>query len=477
MFPVGALYRDSPFFLMPYKNIPLSKLLINKENDRFEPLFNEKEAVNVMLTKMGSKIYRIAQHILENGLSPKPFYVVPNGDKYLVKEGNRRTTAMKLMAHPNLIDSKKFSQLKKGFTKLSVKYKASPITSIHCYVFNNISEADKWVKIEHTGEQGGIGVVPWDSEQIQRFDIKHGKLPSIEIQTLDFIKSSPYTDDNTLALVDKIKLTNFSRLLSDPIVRNKLGLDLENRVLKSQLDESEIIKGLSRIIKDVANPNFNVERIYNATSRFKYINEIPSEELPDLTKKTENFWPLVDPASDLPNESDQTQRPSKGTKKNNPTNKLLGRKSLIPKTCDIPISNIKVAKIYHELQKINVGDFTNCSAVTLRVFIELSIDTFLEKNDLLPEEKPSSSKSGMNLFQKSARVCDYLSKKKLIDENLSKGIKTITKDANSIWGIDTIQAYLHNNQFSPIAEHVLTTWDNIQEFMVTLWSNIKSEEC
>ena len=58
---------------MPYKVIPLSKLLINKDNDRFEPSSNEKEAVNVMLAKMGSKIYRIAQHILDNGLSPKPF--------------------------------------------------------------------------------------------------------------------------------------------------------------------------------------------------------------------------------------------------------------------------------------------------------------------------------------------------------------------------------------------------------------------
>jgi hypothetical protein len=41
---------------MPYKVIPLSKLLINKDNDRFEPSSNEKEAVNVMLAKMGSKI-------------------------------------------------------------------------------------------------------------------------------------------------------------------------------------------------------------------------------------------------------------------------------------------------------------------------------------------------------------------------------------------------------------------------------------
>lgn len=209
---------------MPYKVIPLSKLLINKDNDRFEPSSNEKEAVNVMLAKMGSKIYRIAQHILDNGLSPKPFYVVSFGDKFLVKEGNRRTTAIKLMTRPNLIDSKLFPQLKKGFIKLNIQFKNSPITKIQCFVFDNITEADKWVKLEHTGEQKGIGIVNWNSEQIKRFDMKYGKMPPIEIQALDFLKSSPYTEDSTLNLLSGLKVTNLQRLLSDRFVREKLGL-------------------------------------------------------------------------------------------------------------------------------------------------------------------------------------------------------------------------------------------------------------
>lgn len=91
-----------------YKSISISNLIINPDNDRFESVENEKQAIDIMLTKLGDKIYYIAIHILENGLSPKPFYVMPSkksNKKFLVKEGNRRTTALKLMANPKLIDS------------------------------------------------------------------------------------------------------------------------------------------------------------------------------------------------------------------------------------------------------------------------------------------------------------------------------------------------------------------------------------
>lgn len=72
-----------------YKSISISNLIINPDNDRFESVENEKQAIDIMLTKLGDKIYYIAIHILENGLSPKPFYVMPSkksNKKFLVKE-------------------------------------------------------------------------------------------------------------------------------------------------------------------------------------------------------------------------------------------------------------------------------------------------------------------------------------------------------------------------------------------------------
>lgn len=460
---------------MPYKTIKLSKLQINPENDRFEPVANEKEAIDSMLTKLGGKIYRLAEHILKHNLSPKPFYVIPNGNKFLVKDGNRRTTALKLMARPSLINEKKFPQLKKRFVKLHSQYKNTPINTIMCYVYEHQIQADQWVKLEHTGEQGGIGVVDWDSEQIQRFDSKHGKLPSLAIQIIDFLKQSPFVETEVLSLLDKIAITNLQRLIVNPNIRKKLGIDVKDKALRSDIEESELVKGLTTLIKNIAQPSFNVKDIYTTKLANEYINKIAPDELPDLSKRADNTWSLLDPMIDI--EEEENGNSPKTTKKKNGNGVIpLTRKTLIPKTCSISITNIKVNKIYNELQRIDIKSFTNCAAVTLRVFIELSIDTYLEKKKLLPPDKASASKCGMNLFQKVSKVCDHLAKQNCIDDTTSKGIKTITKDSNSLWGIDTIQAYLHNNQLSPIPDNVLTTWDNIQEFMVSLWNNIEISE-
>lgn len=56
-----------------YKSISISNLIINPDNDRFESVENEKQAIDIMLTKLGDKIYYIAIHILENGCLPSHF--------------------------------------------------------------------------------------------------------------------------------------------------------------------------------------------------------------------------------------------------------------------------------------------------------------------------------------------------------------------------------------------------------------------
>lgn len=66
-------------------------------------------------------------------------------------------------------------------------------------------------------------------------------------------------------------------------------------------------------------------------------------------------------------------------------------------------------------------------------------------------------------------------KEKIADETILKAVKLLTKERNSIWGVDTMNAYVHSNKLSPVPIDIQTTWDNIQDFMVTLWSQIESE--
>ena len=84
---------------MVVKTIKLTSLFVNTENYRFEPLTSQKEAIDKMVEDQGDKLYFLVDDIVTNGLSPVDLIIVtPNEDnnKYIVLEGNRRITSLKL---------------------------------------------------------------------------------------------------------------------------------------------------------------------------------------------------------------------------------------------------------------------------------------------------------------------------------------------------------------------------------------------
>ena len=115
----------------------------------------------------------------------------------------------------------------------------------------------------------------------------------------------------------------------------------------------------------------------------------------------------------------------------------------------------------------------------MRVFLELSVDTFIEKKGLLKEGEISASNSSRSLYQKVNDASQYLYKEKIADETILKAVKLLTKERNSIWGVDTMNAYVHSNKLSPVPIDIQTTWDNIQDFFVNLYkeyTSLKSRE-
>ena len=122
---------------MVIRTIKLTSLFVNTENYRFEPLSSQKEAIDKMIEDQGDKLYSLVDDIVTNGLSPVDLIIVtPNEDsnKYVVLEGNRRITSLKLLNNPTLIDDK-YSPLRKKFQKLVSDYlidrKSTRLNSSH----------------------------------------------------------------------------------------------------------------------------------------------------------------------------------------------------------------------------------------------------------------------------------------------------------------------------------------------------------
>ena len=188
--------------------MPVSNLLVNPANPRFDPVNDQNQAIQTMLEHEGDSIKKLAQDIIKHGLNPiKSLAVYGQNGKYVVQEGNRRVVALKLLENPDMISD---SKLRGFFTRL--KDGATIPSNVSCAVFNTPEDAKHWVMLEHTGQNQGIGTVPWNTIQKQRFDNK----PSRLVKIVEYIGDS--------LPVNQVDPSTLDRLISTPYARNKIGI-------------------------------------------------------------------------------------------------------------------------------------------------------------------------------------------------------------------------------------------------------------
>lgn len=448
------------------KTIKLTNLLVSVENPRFEMVTSQREAIYMMVVDQGEKLIRLAKDIIDSDLNPTdPIYVTPSGStRYTVLEGNRRVTILKILNSPESLDLRSSAFLNKLKPYIE-SFKKKPILNIDCVVFSEAADADKWIELKHTGENGGIGTVSWDTTQQARFNKKVKGHNPIALQAIELLERSIHTDNKLKSDLSKLSYTNIERLLTDPDVRETLGIKYQNKILSSELEEEQVVKGLSKIASDFLYKNYTVNNIRAKKDRKKYLEEFDKNTIPDVTRKADSPWQLI--SSTLVTEAPQITQLVQPTKKSNPPS--TDRKSLIPRSFVIKIDGKRENDIYHELKNLVVGDYVNAVSVIFRVFIELSIDAFIaSKNGSIKGVKKMTP-----LREKFTKVADYFQSSGILSEEELKPLRVLTEDDHDILSIDTFNAYVHNRHFTPNENHLKRSWDNIQIFVEKLWENIK----
>ena len=104
-------------------------------------------------------------------------------------------------------------------------------------------------------------------------------------------------------------------------------------------------------------------------------------------------------------------------------------------------------KIFEELKQIPVRTCPNASSVLLRVFLELSVDAYLEKYDLVKNNAITACSSGESLQGKVGKVLNHMTQLGIMSNDLSKGIRSEINDKNSVLSIESLNAYVHNEFF------------------------------
>lgn len=415
------------------KQIEIDRLLINEQNPRFSSVNSQKLAIKIMLQKMESKIKKLAEDIAKNGLNPaKPLLVKKkNSEKYTVLEGNRRLISILLIGNPNIVSLEESN--KQFFKKLQKKYKNHPIKKINCVIFSEqeLDEANHWIKLEHTGQNKGVGQVPWDSGQIDRFQSQNSKSNKAHFQIIEFMKK------HDISLKEN-QSTNIARIINTKGVKEKIGIKFKNGKMSLIKNKKDVINNLKKIAKEVNKPKFHVEDIYSAKKIAKWI---------DKTLKENPTTKII------------TRRKGKDIKEREiPTDRL----TLIPEDFTLRIAQSKIHLIYEELKELKIDTYRNAVAVLFRVFLELSVKHYINKEQL---------ENGQTLFKKIKNIADHMERKNILttDELKSTRVATSKENRHSVFSTETFNDYVHNVDYIPTSQDLKISWDNMQKFFEKLW--------
>lgn len=442
------------------REIPLAKLRLDTTNPRLDDgRETQRDALRSMMEAQGDKVVALARDIGRNGLSPIDRFLVVQAEddpeEFVVLEGNRRITALKLLANPDLGDGALRSSQVKSLRELAQGSDFYENSGIDCAVLGTRDEADHWLRLRHGGEMGGAGVVDWGATEKARYNARSGKA-SPELQILGFLtKHGIITDDEA----NEISITSLRRLLSDGAVRRKLGIEIDrkNQAVKTHFPLKETLKGLGKVAHEMAADDFRVKKIYDDHARKTFMAGFRARDLPKANTRLGGAVELG--AADVGHGGSGAA----GRAKRKGSGRSKERTTVAPGSLRLNIVQSRLRDIYRELQQLKLERHTNAGAVLLRVFTELTVDHYIKKHKLTVRQNPDL-KDNLQVVHD-----DLLAKNVMGRGELAPIRKAISDPGLLVSSVSTFNLYVHSYNLSPSPRDVRTAWDNLQLFFERIW--------
>ncbi|NRB57726.1 MAG: hypothetical protein HRU39_17355 [Salinicola sp.] len=484
------------------RSIPLELIKLDQENVRFggDVAQNQREAIELLMADPNDakKLLRLTEHISLNGLDPTELQLVtPQGidGEFIVLEGNRRLTALKLLQKPDLCPDE---SLIKSFLAIRAKMEDEAPREIECSVVASREDGDVWLEIKHTGENGGVGRVGWDPDIRDERRARQTGVESVGRQIRKLMEQHAFLfEDKALHDVRHIHVTTLTRLFSSKPAQETLGLKLENKVIIPQYEMRLISPSLSFVVSMFVDHGYNVNDVRANEDRKKFLSHIPPELLPKTiflsldNSAASGYAPPMEPNSqpggalgagsnpevsqgNADADSGQDQKASNDGKiKTRAKPSSNARKYLVP--WSLNISNGRINEIYRELRsKLEVEKVVNATAITFRVFLELTCDDFRKSLEnqgvaLLRADNAKPLAADANLAVKICAVNQYLLNEGLISAGQGKTIAKRASSKDTIGSVDHLNQFVHDVTTSPLASELKGVADEYRPLLESVW--------
>ncbi|MBI4224973.1 MAG: hypothetical protein HY617_01445 [Candidatus Sungbacteria bacterium] len=462
--------------------ISIKRLSLWDENPRFpEEYFSksETELIEFFLKKKEFKIESFAKEVAKEFDLPQleKIVVLQLKRKNIVLEGNRRLVVYKLLLNPSLTSDQTIRTLFEGLqkqTKISTSFK------LEANITATKEEGLRFIDRKHNRGNNEVG---WGEPERRNFAVRrlHGKSKDVlRVELANAVKKLSLPDAIKEAVLSKGFVTTFYRIVDSAPARRKLEYSVSDSGtigIRNQNKFDDLLKVITYNVwtkKNFRGDDVDSRSLNKLPAIDKYISGLQVKDVTRVEKE-------IKESTKETLFGDQVLLTPPRTRSNQLS---TDRKFLI--NSSIYIQNSRINAIYDELQKkVDVDSAPNAVAVLFRVFMECSIDCYIETHKIKVDEKKG-------LAGKILKVVDHLEDtivlrrlaeegnknptpvefKKIKEKVKFKSMRKVaTKDNNSILSVTTFHDFVHDYKVSPIPSELKKYWDNLDSFFVALWGS------
>ena len=433
---------------MQIQTIALDDLLVNRANDRHGELMDEGAAIEWLLTHRATHMRNLTKDIVQSHEIYEPPLVHEKNGKFVIYDGNRRTSVLKLLSAPERAPSQDWAQF---FRDYRTQWQGDFPTVIECQVETDRARLDEILYRRHTGQQNGVGQSQWGAEAKLNFQKRTGKHTKIDIA--EEIEKLLHTSKR-LSEEERIPRSNMKRLLSAEQFRNRVGISIEKNKLKFTHSEEKVLDSLERISRDLITKKVTLDDIWDNEAKRLYLDTLACSGVLPLAQDA-----LPEKIDSKPKRKIKIKPKPKEKKPSTPKT----RKSLI-RDYDFGLvqthHNRRALDIFNELQhRLKFEEHDNAIAVLFRVLLELSIEIYIDRSNVSIVHK------GDRLTKKYEKVLDHMLQQNEIDRNYHGALKKFVK-SEPVFSTNTLHAYVHSTDFFPSDHHLKNMWDTLEKYIL-----------
>lgn len=436
---------------MKLQSVKISELRVNRSNDRHGELISETEAIDWLLTHHAKHMRNLTKDVVAAGEIYEPPLVRKEKGGFVVYDGNRRTTVLKLLLQPERAPSQDWVTF---FTNQRKLWFGDFPCSVDCQIEQDRERMDEILYRRHTGQQNGVGQSQWNAEAKTNFERRTGKNTKIDLAAE---VEALLQGASLLSNEDRLPRSNFKRLFSAEQFRNRVGLSVEQNKLKFTHQEEAVLNALARVAQDLISKKVTLDNIWDNESKRTYLDSLDKEGiLPTIDQSLSGAEPKPRPK---PHPKPKPAPDPQGEPK--PADP--GPRKTLIRNIDYGIQqkphNRRAYDIFGELQhRLKFEEHDNAISVLFRVLVELAIEIYIEQHQVASVHKNDKLKN------KFSKVREHMLSASLIDKKYHDGIKKFDA-AEAIFSTSTMNSYVHNPDFFPSDQHLKSLWDSLEKFV------------